>query len=123
MSQAATEEKLKQSSEKEKANLLGLSMSQLGDWVEAIGEKRFRATQIIKWIHQMGECRFDEMNNLSKDLRAKLEVLAEVTLPEVVSCQDSVDGTRKWLIRVDGGSCIEMVFIPERDRGTLCVSS
>ena len=123
MSQAATEEKLKQSSEKEKANLLGLSMSQLGDWVEAIGEKRFRATQIIKWIHQMGECRFDEMNNLSKDLRTKLEVLAEVKLPEVVSCQDSVDGTRKWLIRVDGGSCIEMVFIPERDRGTLCVSS
>ena len=123
MSQAATEEKLKQSSEKEKANLLGLSMSQLGDWVEAIGEKRFRATQIIKWIHQMGEYRFDEMNNLSKDLRAKLEVLAEVKLPEVVSCQDSVDGTRKWLIRVDGGSCIEMVFIPERDRGTLCVSS
>ena len=84
MSQAATEEKLKQSSEKEKANLLGLSLSQLGDWVEAIGEKRFRATQIIKWIHQMGECRFDEMNNLSKDLRAKLEVLAEVKLPEVV---------------------------------------
>ena len=123
MSQAATEEKLKQSSEKEKVNLLGLSMSQLGDWVEAIGEKRFRATQIIKWIHQMGEYRFDEMNNLSKDLRAKLEVLAEVKLPEVVSCQDSVDGTRKWLIRVDGGSCIEMVFIPERDRGTLCVSS
>ena len=123
MSQAATEEKLKQSTEKEKANLLGLSMSQLGDWVEAIGEKRFRATQIIKWIHQMGECRFDEMNNLSKDLRTKLEVLAEVKLPEVVSCQDSVDGTRKWLIRVDGGSCIEMVFIPERDRGTLCVSS
>ena len=123
MSQAATEEKLKQSTEKEKVNLLGLSMSQLGDWVEAIGEKRFRATQIIKWIHQMGECRFDKMNNLSKDLRAKLEVLAEVKLPEVVSCQDSVDGTRKWLIRVDGGSCIEMVFIPERDRGTLCVSS
>ena len=123
MSQAATEEKLKQSTEKEKENLLGLSMSQLGDWVEAIGEKRFRATQIIKWIHQMGECRFDKMNNLSKDLRAKLEVLAEVKLPEVVSCQDSVDGTRKWLIRVDGGSCIEMVFIPERDRGTLCVSS
>ena len=123
MSQAATEEKLKQSPEKEKANLLGLSMSQLGDWVEAIGEKRFRATQIIKWIHQMGECRFNEMNNLSKDFRAKLEALAEVKLPEVVSCQDSVDGTRKWLIRVDGGSCIEMVFIPERDRGTLCVSS
>jgi 23S rRNA (adenine2503-C2)-methyltransferase len=123
MAQVATEEKLKQPSEKEKANLLGLSMSQLGDWVEAIGEKRFRATQIIKWIHQMGECRFDEMNNLSKDLRTKLEVLAEVKLPEVVSCQDSVDGTRKWLIRVDGGSCIEMVFIPERDRGTLCVSS
>ena len=106
-----------------KTNLLGFSASRLGDFMEGIGEKRFRATQIIKWIHQMGECDLNEMSNLSKDLRAKLEEVAEVKLPEVVSCQDSVDGTRKWLIRVDGGSCIEMVYIPERDRGTLCVSS
>ena len=63
------------------------------------------------------------MTNLSKDLREKLHTHAEIRLPEVVSCQDSSDGTRKWLIRVEGGSCIEMVYIPERDRGTLCVSS
>ena len=123
MSQTATKDNLNIPLDKEKVNLIGFTVSQLGDWVEGIGEKRFRATQIIKWIHQMGECRFGEMNNLSKDLRGKLERLAEIKLPEVVSCQDSVDGTRKWLIRVDGGSCIEMVFIPERDRGTLCVSS
>jgi 23S rRNA (adenine2503-C2)-methyltransferase len=63
------------------------------------------------------------MTNISKDLRERLKDIAEIKLPEVVSCQDSVDGTRKWLIRVDGGSCIEMVYIPERERGTLCVSS
>jgi 23S rRNA (adenine2503-C2)-methyltransferase len=71
----------------------------------------------------MGECDFDQMTNISKDLRERLKDIAEIKLPEVVSCQDSVDGTRKWLIRVDGGSCIEMVYIPERERGTLCVSS
>lgn len=106
-----------------KTNLLGLSVSKLGDFFEQLGEKRFRATQMVKWIHQMGECDFDQMTNLSKSLREKLHESAEICLPEVVSCQDSIDGTRKWLIRVEGGSCIEMVYIPEKDRGTLCVSS
>ena len=106
-----------------KTNLLGFSASKLGDFFEQIGEKRFRATQIIKWIHQMGEVDLDKMTNLSKDLREKLKDIVEITLPEVVSCQDSTDGTRKWLIKVDGGSCIEMVYIPERERGTLCISS
>ena len=106
-----------------KTNLLGLSVSKLGDFFEQFGEKRFRATQMVKWIHQMGECDFDQMTNLSKSLREKLHESAEVCLPEVVSCQDSIDGTRKWLIKVEGGSCIEMVYIPEKDRGTLCVSS
>ena len=106
-----------------KTNLLGFSASKLGDFFEEIGEKRFRATQIIKWIHQMGECDLGQMTNISKDLRERLKSIAEIKLPEVVSCQDSVDGTRKWLIKVDGGSCIEMVYIPERERGTLCVSS
>jgi 23S rRNA (adenine2503-C2)-methyltransferase len=108
---------------KEKVNLLGFSASRLGEFFEEIGEKRFRATQVIKWIHQEGECDFDAMTNISKELRAKLSDVAEIKLPEVVNYQDSVDGTRKWLIRVDGGSCIEMVYIPERERGTLCVSS
>jgi 23S rRNA (adenine2503-C2)-methyltransferase len=106
-----------------KTNLLGLSVSKLGDFFEQLGEKRFRATQMVKWIHQMGEQDFDQMTNLSKSLREKLNATAEVKLPEVVSCQDSSDGTRKWLIKVEGGSCIEMVYIPEKDRGTLCVSS
>ena len=106
-----------------KTNLLGLSVSKLGDFFEQLGEKRFRATQMVKWIHQMGECDFDQMTNLSKSLREKLHETAEIRLPEVVSCQDSTDGTRKWLIKVEGGSCIEMVYIPEKDRGTLCVSS
>ena len=106
-----------------KTNLLGLSVSKLGDFFEQLGEKRFRATQMVKWIHQMGECDFDQMTNLSKPLREKLHESAEICLPEVVSCQDSTDGTRKWLIKVEGGSCIEMVYIPEKDRGTLCVSS
>ena len=106
-----------------KTNLLGLSVSKLGDFFEQLGEKRFRATQMVKWIHQMGECDFDQMTNLSKSLREKLHQTAEIRLPEVVSRQDSSDGTRKWLIKVEGGSCIEMVYIPEKDRGTLCVSS
>ena len=109
--------------QKVKTNLLGFSASRLGDFFDEMSEKRFRATQIIKWIHQMGECDLDKMTNISKDLRERLKDIAEIKLPEVVSCQDSVDGTRKWLIRVDGGSCIEMVYIPERERGTLCVSS
>ena len=108
---------------KEKTNLLGLSASRIGDFLESLGEKRFRGTQILKWIHQQGVTNIDEMTNISKALRASLSEVAEIALPEVVSVQDSVDGTRKWLIRMDGGSCIEMVYIPERDRGTLCVSS
>lgn len=108
---------------KEKTNLLGLSASRIGDFLESLGEKRFRGTQILKWIHQHGVTDINEMTNISKGLRASLSEVAEVALPEVVSVQDSVDGTRKWLIRMDGGSCIEMVYIPERDRGTLCVSS
>ena len=108
---------------KVKTNLLGLSASRIGDFLESLGEKRFRGTQILKWIHQFGIDDISEMTNISKGLRESLAEVAEILVPEVVSCQDSVDGTRKWLIKVDGGSCIEMVYIPERDRGTLCVSS
>ena len=123
MSQELADTMLDDQPQKEKINLLGLSASRLSEFFEEIGEKKFRATQIIKWIHQEGECDFQKMTNLSKDLRNKLHQIAEIKLPEVVSCQESVDGTCKWLIRVDGGSCIEMVYIPERERGTLCVSS
>ena len=123
MSQELADTMLDDQPQKEKINLLGLSAPRLSEFFEEIGEKKFRATQIIKWVHQEGECDFQKMTNLSKDLRNKLHEIAEIKLPEVVSCQESVDGTCKWLIRVDGGSCIEMVYIPERERGTLCVSS
>lgn len=107
-----------------KTNLLGLSAEKLSDFfVNTLAEKPFRASQILKWIHQLGVDDFDQMTNLSKPLRERLKQVAEIRAPEVVSQQDSTDGTRKWLIRVAGGSCIETVFIPEKDRGTLCVSS
>ena len=106
-----------------KVNLLGLPLGKLEDFFDSIGEKKFRATQLIKWIHQEGQREFSKMTNLSKSLRETLVRKCEIKLPEIVSCDESSDGTKKWLIKVDGGSCIEMVFIPERERGTLCISS
>ncbi|MFT5708409.1 MAG: 23S rRNA (adenine2503-C2)-methyltransferase [Oceanospirillaceae bacterium] len=106
-----------------KTNLLGMSPKQLADYFQAIGEKPFRATQVLKWMHQHGAESFDEMTNISKSLRENLKEQAEIREPEVVSQDISRDGTRKWVIRVDGGSCVETVLIPEGDRGTLCVSS
>jgi 23S rRNA (adenine2503-C2)-methyltransferase len=106
-----------------KMNLLGLPEAKLVAFFESIGEKKFRAIQVMKWIHQLGADNFDDMTNVSKDLRAKLKNIAEIRLPEVVQQFDSTDGTRKFLIRVSGGSVIETVYIPDGDRGTLCVSS
>lgn len=106
-----------------KINLLGLSPARMVAFFAAMGEKSFRAQQVLKWIHQQGVTDFDQMTNLSKSLRERLKELAEVSLPEVVQEFDSADGTRKWLIRMAGGSCIETVFIPVDGRGTLCVSS
>jgi len=107
----------------EKVNLMGLPETKLIAFFESIGEKKFRAIQVMKWIHQLGADNFDDMTNVSKDLRAKLKEISEIRLPEVVQQLDSIDGTRKFLIRVTGGSVIETVYIPEGDRGTLCVSS
>lgn len=106
-----------------KVNLMGMSAAKLKDWFISIGEKPFRATQVLKWIHQRGVTDFTEMSNISKDLRAKLVRLAEVRAPEVIQQFDSKDGTRKFLIQVGGGNVVETVLIPEGDRGTLCVSS
>lgn len=106
-----------------KMNLLGLPEAKLVAFFESIGEKKFRAIQVMKWIHQLGADNFDDMTNVSKDLRAKLKNIAEIRLPEVVQQFDSVDGTRKFLIRVSGNNVIETVYIPDGDRGTLCVSS
>ncbi|MGJ8686560.1 MAG: 23S rRNA (adenine(2503)-C(2))-methyltransferase RlmN, partial [Spongiibacteraceae bacterium] len=107
----------------EKVNLLGMSKAKLSQYLSDIGEKPFRAQQILKWIHHSGIDDFDEMTNLGKPLRAKLKELAEIRPPEVVRQLDSVDGTRKWAIAVGGGNLVETVFIPDGSRGTLCVSS
>lgn len=107
----------------EKTNLLGLSEQQLKDFVVSHGEKPFRAKQLMRWIHRMGENDFDEMTDLSKSFRQKLHETACIQAPEIVSQHDSTDGTRKWVMRVTGDSCIETVYIPEPGRGTLCVSS
>lgn len=106
-----------------KTNLLGLSAQEMEAFFAQLGEKRFRATQVLKWIHQLGADSFDEMTNISKVLREKLAEVAEIREPEVVMQEISSDGTRKWVIRVGGGSCVEAVLIPEGDRATLCVSS
>ncbi len=106
-----------------RVNLLGLSAAGLERFFAGLGEKPFRAIQLLKWMHQRGVADFALMTDLSKRLRDTLTAVAEVRAPVVVSAQDSADGTRKWLIRTDGGECVETVYIPEDDRGTLCVSS
>ncbi len=90
---------------------------------QRLGEKPFRANQVIQWLHQYGVDNFQEMTNLSKDLRAKLEEAACIKAPCIVLDAQSDDGTRKWVLEMDSGNHVEMVFIPERDRGTLCVST
>ncbi|WP_230460261.1 23S rRNA (adenine(2503)-C(2))-methyltransferase RlmN [Sansalvadorimonas verongulae] len=107
----------------EKVNLLGLTKDKLASFFKDIGEKPFRAQQVMKWIHHFGVDDFDAMTNVSKALRARLKEVAEVRAPEVVSYDVSADGTRKWVVRVASGSCVETVYIPDGNRGTLCVSS
>jgi 23S rRNA (adenine2503-C2)-methyltransferase len=107
----------------ERTNLLGLTLPGMQEFFLDLGEKPFRAQQLLKWIHHAGLVSFDEMSNLSKSLREKLAEVAEIRPPEVVDQLDSEDGTRKWVLRVDGGGLVESVFIPEGNRGTLCVSS
>jgi 23S rRNA (adenine2503-C2)-methyltransferase len=107
----------------DKINLLDFDRQALEAFFTAAGEKAFRATQVLQWVHQRGVDDFATMSNLSMALRARLRETAENRVPEVVMEQGSRDGTRKWLLRLDSGNCIETVFIPETDRGTLCVSS
>jgi 23S rRNA (adenine2503-C2)-methyltransferase len=108
---------------KPEVNLLGMDRAALEVYFESIGEKKFRATQVMKWIHQLGVVDYQEMNNLSKDLRNQLSETSCVKNLEVAKDLLSKDGTRKWLLRLPDGNLIEAVFIPEDDRGTLCVSS
>lgn len=106
-----------------KVNLLGMTLAQMEAFFEQLGEKRFRAGQVMKWIHHFGVDDFADMTNVGKALREKLENAAYIRGPEVVSEDISEDGTRKWVIRVASGSCVETVYIPQNGRGTLCVSS
>ena len=106
-----------------KVNLLGMTRAQLESFFTEIGEKKFRAQQVMKWIHHRGVRDFQEMTNLGKALRDRLSQMAEITPPIIDSQQDSADGTRKWAIKVEGGALVEAVLIPEGDRATLCVSS
>jgi 23S rRNA (adenine2503-C2)-methyltransferase len=104
-------------------NLLNLNRQDLEAFFVELGEKSFRATQVLQWIHQRGLSDVNNMSNLSKALREKLSQQTTIQLPEIVIDQLSDDGTRKWLLKLHDGNCIETVFIPEDDRGTLCVSS
>jgi 23S rRNA (adenine2503-C2)-methyltransferase len=106
-----------------KTNLLNLDRDAMSTYFVEHGEKRFRADQLTQWIHQNGVIDFEQMSNISKSLRGWLEEHCECELPEIVHDDLSSDGTRKWLFRFADGNAIETVFIPEKDRGTLCVSS
>jgi len=103
-------------------NLLGLDAGALAGFFTTLGEKPFRSRQTLRWVHQLGVCEFDGMNDLAKALREKLAAAATIAPPRIVDDTTAADGTRKWLLDV-GSSAIETVFIPEASRGTLCVSS
>jgi 23S rRNA (adenine2503-C2)-methyltransferase len=105
------------------ANLLDFDLEGLAAFCEGLGEKRFRATQLFRWIHQRGASDFSQMSDLAKSLRAKLESAARIEGLPLISQHESADGTIKWLFDVGAGNAVEAVFIPEEDRGTLCVSS
>jgi 23S rRNA (adenine2503-C2)-methyltransferase len=104
-------------------NLLDLDAAGLERFFATLGEKAFRARQVLAWIHQRGAGEFDAMSDIARSLRAKLAQEAAIAAPEVVGDTTAEDGTRKWLLKVDGANAVEAVFIPEPDRGTLCVSS
>lgn len=106
-----------------KQNLLGLDRQALEAFFVGLGEKPFRARQLMQWVYQRGVADFDLMTDLGKQLRAKLAECAEIRVPDVITEQISEDGTRKWLLQMDASNGIETVFIPDSERGTLCISS
>ena len=107
----------------ERTNLLGLPRPALEAFVAELGSKPFRARQLMNWMYKRGIGSFAEMTDLAKEFRARLTAQAEVQAPQVMSMQRSADGTTKWLLRADASQAFEMVFIPEPERGTLCISS
>lgn len=107
----------------QKVNLLGLSRPQMEEFFLSLGEKKFRAQQVLKWIHHHQADSFEQMTDVGKALRQKLSEVAEIRGPEVTHESISRDGTRKWVFEMDNGGAVETVFIPDGRRGTLCVSS
>ena len=107
----------------DKINLIGLTGESLTQWFEVLGQRPFRARQLMHWIYQRRVLEFDAMTDLSHELRHLLASLATLDLPRVISAEESADGTRKWLLDVGGGQAVETVYIPEPNRGTLCISS
>jgi 23S rRNA (adenine2503-C2)-methyltransferase len=108
----------------ERMNLLGLPRAELESFVaQRLGAKPFRARQLMKWIYRRGAADFTSMSDLAQDFRAQLAEVAEIAVPQIVTEQKSSDGTRKWMLRMDQVQGIETVYIPEPDRGTLCISS
>ena len=106
-----------------KTNLLDFDLTGLSAWCLDLGEKRFRAVQLFRWVHQRGMADFSQMTDLAQSLRDKLQLHAQLNALPVISRHDSADGTIKWMFDVGQGNAIETVFIPETDRGTLCISS
>ena len=106
-----------------KTNLLNFDLAALTQHFAEMGEKPFRAKQVMRWMHQSGASSFDDMTDLAKSLRAKLNEQARIGVPDLMVSQQSLDGTRKWLLDVGTGNGVETVFIPEAERGTLCISS
>ena len=104
-------------------NLLDFDAAGLTAFFAGIGEKPFRAKQVLRWMHRFGQSDFDAMTDIAKSLREKLKAMASVTPPAIVSDKLSDDGTRKFLFDVGGSNAVETVFIPEDDRGTLCIST
>ncbi|GIK26544.1 MAG: 23S rRNA (adenine(2503)-C(2))-methyltransferase RlmN [Rhodocyclaceae bacterium] len=106
-----------------KQNLLEFDAAGLTAWFAGMGEKPFRAKQVLRWLHQFGEDDFERMTDVAKSLRTRLAEHAEVRLPQVMRDSAAADGTRKWLLDVGNGNAVECVFIPEENRGTLCIST
>ncbi len=104
-------------------NLLGMPRAQLEEWCAGLGSKPFRARQLMNWMYKRGCDRFEDMSDLAKDFRAQLGLQAHIGLPQIMGVQRASDGTCKWLLRADATQAFEMVYIPESDRGTLCISS
>jgi 23S rRNA (adenine2503-C2)-methyltransferase len=107
----------------QRVNLMGMTLAQLEQFFLEMGEKKYRAAQVVKWIHQRGVSDIDAMSDISKVLRDKIKLVATIMAPEVTYSNTSKDGTVKWIMTMPGGSSVETVYIPEEGRGTLCVSS